>query len=120
AGPTTELIGRRRARVKVPGTRDPGGVRGLLREAVITRVDPTMGRSLASPGAGDDPAVILVGGVNGSGKTTTVGKIARVLVAEDKTVLRGAADSFRAAAAAQLAPWGDPVGVAPARQAEGA
>src|SRR5699024_3542110 len=105
--PTTELVDRLRERVKVLGTRDPEEVRGLLREELITLVDPTMARSLAATGAGDDPAVILVVGVNGSGKTTTVGKIARVLVAEDKTVLLGAADTFRAAAAEQLATWGD-------------
>ena len=118
--PTTELVDRLRERVKVLGTRDPEEVRGLLREELITLVDPTMDRSLASTGAGDDPAVILVVGVNGSGKTTTVGKIARVLVAEDKTVLLGAADTFRAAAAEQLATWGDRVGVETVRKEEGA
>jgi fused signal recognition particle receptor len=118
--PTTELVDRLRERVKVLGTRDPEEVRGLLREELITLVDPTMDRSLAATGAGDDPAVILVVGVNGSGKTTTVGKIARVLVAEDKTVLLGAADTFRAAAAEQLATWGDRVGVETVRKEEGA
>src|SRR5699024_8469397 len=62
--PTTELVDRLRERVKVLGTRDPEEVRGLLREELITLVDPTMDRSLASTGAGDDPAVILVVGVN--------------------------------------------------------
>ncbi|HJF76054.1 MAG TPA: signal recognition particle-docking protein FtsY [Brevibacterium linens] len=118
--PTTELVDRLRERVKVLGTRDPEEVRGLLREELITLVDPTMDRSLADTGKGDDPSVILVVGVNGAGKTTTVGKIARVLVAEDKTVLLGAADTFRAAAAEQLATWGERVGVETVRKEEGA
>ncbi|MBR7502533.1 AAA family ATPase, partial [Mycobacterium tuberculosis] len=67
-----------------------------------------------------DPAVMLVVGVNGAGKTTTVGKIARVLVAEDKSVLLGAADTFRAAAAEQLTTWGSRVGVETVRGEEGA
>ncbi|WP_181275845.1 signal recognition particle-docking protein FtsY [Brevibacterium oceani] len=118
--PTTELVDRLRERVKVLGARDPEEVRGLLREELITLVDPTMDRSLANQATGGDPAVILVVGVNGAGKTTTVGKIARVLVAEDKTVLLGAADTFRAAAAEQLATWGERVGVETVRKEEGA
>lgn len=118
--PTTELVDRLRERVKVLGTREPAQLRGLLREELITLVDPNMDRSLADTGANGDPAVILVVGVNGSGKTTTVGKITRVLVAEDKTVLLGAADTFRAAAAEQLATWGDRVGVDTVRRDEGA
>ena len=66
------------------------------------------------------PAVVLVVGVNGTGKTTTVGKLARVLVAEDKDVLLGAADTFRAAAADQLETWGSRVGVPTVRGSEGA
>ena len=66
------------------------------------------------------PAVVLVVGVNGTGKTTTVGKLARVLVAEDKDVLLGAADTFRAAAADQLETWGSRVGVPTVRGNEGA
>ena len=61
----------------------------------------------------------MVVGVNGTGKTTTVGKLARVLVAEDKDVLLGAADTFRAAAAEQLQTWGDRVGVPTVRGPEG-
>ncbi|MFE1084348.1 signal recognition particle-docking protein FtsY [Brevibacterium sediminis] len=118
--PTTELVDRLRERVKVLGTRDPEEVRGLLREELIKLVDPTMDRSLADTGKDGDPSVILVVGVNGAGKTTTVGKIARVLVAEDKSVLLGAADTFRAAAAEQLATWGERVGVETVRKEEGA
>ena len=70
-----------------------------------------MDRSIASSRVESRPAVILVVGVNGTGKTTTVGKLARVLVAEDKDVVLGAADTFRAAAADQLQTWGERVGV---------
>ncbi|WP_231441749.1 signal recognition particle-docking protein FtsY [Brevibacterium zhoupengii] len=118
--PTTELVDRLRERVKVLGTREPEEVRGLLREELIKLVDPTMDRELAVSGTGDDPAVMLVVGVNGAGKTTTVGKIARVLVAEDQSVLLGAADTFRAAAAEQLSTWGGRVGVETVRGEEGA
>ncbi|SED83746.1 signal recognition particle-docking protein FtsY [Ruania alba] len=116
SGPTDELITALRTRVKVLGTSDPDQVRGLLREELLTLVDPTMDRRLAvSPVTGDDgephPATILMVGVNGTGKTTTVGKLARLLVAEDRDVLLGAADTFRAAAAEQLSTWGERVGV---------
>ncbi|MFD3853905.1 MULTISPECIES: signal recognition particle-docking protein FtsY [unclassified Brevibacterium] len=118
--PTSELVDTLRERVKVLGTRDPDEVRGLLREELVRLVDPTMNRELATDGASGDPAVMLVVGVNGAGKTTTVGKIARVLVAEDKSVLLGAADTFRAAAAEQLTTWGSRVGVDTVRSDEGA
>ncbi|MCI4010653.1 signal recognition particle-docking protein FtsY [Brevibacterium sp. ZH18] len=118
--PTTELVDRLRERVKVLGTRDPEEVRALLREELISLVDPTMDRELATSHVSGEPAVMLVVGVNGAGKTTTVGKIARVLVAEDKTVLLGAADTFRAAASEQLATWGGRVGVETVRGEEGA
>ncbi|WP_309130971.1 signal recognition particle-docking protein FtsY [Brevibacterium sp.] len=118
--PTTELVDKLRDRVKVLGTRDPEVVRQLLREELINLVDPTMDRSLATSRTADEPAVMLVVGVNGAGKTTTVGKIARVLVAEGKTVLLGAADTFRAAAAEQLTTWGARVGVETVRSHEGA
>ena len=118
--PTTELVDRLRERVKVLGTREPEEVRGLLREELISIVDPTMDRELATANTDGDPAVMLVVGVNGAGKTTTVGKIARVLVAEDQSVLLGAADTFRAAAAEQLSTWGSRVGVETVRGDEGA
>ena len=110
--PATELVQRLRLRVAVLGVRDLAGVRELLREELKALVDPAPGldRSLAvnQPGR---PAVILVVGVNGTGKTTTVGKLARVLVAQDQDVVLGAADTFRAAAADQLQTWGERVGV---------
>ncbi|RBO87576.1 signal recognition particle-docking protein FtsY [Micrococcus sp. KT16] len=119
--PTLELVDRLKARVTVEGTRDPEQVRTLLREELVAMVDPSMDRRLAATRRGDRPAVTMVVGVNGVGKTTTVGKLARVLVAEDRTVVLGAADTFRAAAAEQLATWGARVGVETVRsEKEGA
>ena len=109
--PTMELVDALRERVKVEGSRDPEHVKAMLREELIKLVDPGMDRSLAVDRHSDRPAVVMVVGVNGVGKTTTVGKLARVLVAENKDVLLGAADTFRAAAAEQLATWGQRVGV---------
>lgn len=109
--PTMELVDALRERVRISGSRDPQEVHAMLREELIKLVDPSMDRSLAVERHADKPAVVMVVGVNGVGKTTTVGKLARVLVAEDKDVLLGAADTFRAAAAEQLATWGQRVGV---------
>lgn len=109
--PTMQLVDALRERVKVLGTRTPEHVKAMLREELIKLVDPSMDRSLNVQRHADRPAVMMVVGVNGVGKTTTVGKLARVLVAEDKDVLLGAADTFRAAAAEQLATWGQRVGV---------
>ncbi|MEP7036119.1 MAG: signal recognition particle-docking protein FtsY [Actinomycetota bacterium] len=108
---TMELIGSLRTRVTVEGTRDEETVRGWLREDLLRLVDPSLDRSIASSRVDGRPAVVMVVGVNGTGKTTTVGKLARVLVAEDKDVVLGAADTFRAAAADQLQTWGERVGV---------
>jgi fused signal recognition particle receptor len=108
---TTELVDNLRTRVAVEGSTDEATVRGWLREELLAVVDPTMDRSLAADRVDGRPACILVVGVNGTGKTTTVGKLARVLVAEDKDVVLGAADTFRAAAADQLETWGQRVGV---------
>ncbi|AZN29724.1 signal recognition particle-docking protein FtsY [Flaviflexus salsibiostraticola] len=111
-----ELMENLRTQTKVRGTTDPAVVREILREQLLALVDPSLDRTLdTTPGIGEDggqhPATVLVVGVNGTGKTTTIGKLARVLVAEDRTVLLGAADTFRAAAADQLATWGERVGV---------
>lgn len=108
---TTELVDSLRERVKIEGHRDADGVRAMLREELTKLIDPSMDRSLASERRADRPAVVMVVGVNGVGKTTTIGKMARVLVADDKDVLLGAADTFRAAAAEQLQTWGARVGV---------
>ncbi|MCW2810161.1 MAG: ftsY, partial [Friedmanniella sp.] len=118
-GPTTELVDQLRSRFRVEGVSDPAQARAVLREELVRLVDPTLDRTVHAERT-DRPGVVMVVGVNGTGKTTTVGKLARVLVAEDKDVLLGAADTFRAAAAEQLATWGDRVGVPTVRGAEGA
>ena len=120
-GPTQELVERLRTRVKVLGTRTPAEARELLREELLTLIGRDLDRSLrvARHPADGRPAVLLVVGVNGTGKTTTVGKLARVLVAEDKDVVLGAADTFRAAAADQLQTWAERVGVPTVRGPEG-
>ncbi|HSE54556.1 MAG TPA: signal recognition particle receptor subunit alpha, partial [Nocardioidaceae bacterium] len=117
-GPTQELVARLRTRMKVEG-KTSAGVEDILREELVTLVDPSMDRSLNVSRHGGLPGVALVVGVNGTGKTTTVGKLARVLVAEDKQVVLGAADTFRAAAAEQLTTWGERVGVPAVRGPEG-
>jgi len=116
AGPTTELLDALRTKVRVLGVREPAAVRDLLRSELVTLLDPTLDRTLRTePTTAEDgthlPAVTLVVGVNGTGKTTTVGKLARVLVADGRSVVLGAADTFRAAAADQLTTWGNRVGV---------
>ncbi len=119
-GPTTELTEALRKELSIDGVSDPGRAREVLRSELLRLVDPSMDRSLKLDSPEGQPAVVMVVGVNGTGKTTTVGKLARVLVAEDKTVLLGAADTFRAAAAEQLATWGERVGVETVRGDEGA
>jgi len=110
AGPATGLVERLRTEVKVAGTRDMSLVKALLRSDLLEQVNPDLDRSLHTAPHGDRPAVVLVVGVNGTGKTTTCGKLARVLIGDGQTVLLGAADTFRAAAADQLETWGSRVG----------
>ncbi|WP_029252540.1 signal recognition particle-docking protein FtsY [Paraoerskovia marina] len=116
AGATGEIVDGLRTRVRVEGVRDPAAVRAMLRSALLEIIDPELDRSLATQRVTREdgvtvPAVTLVVGVNGTGKTTTVGKLARVLVADGSSVVLGAADTFRAAAADQLETWGARVGV---------
>jgi fused signal recognition particle receptor len=117
--PTTEIVDRLRKRTQVLGTRSQGELRALLAEELVTALQPDLDRTLHSTPSGERPAVVLVVGVNGTGKTTTCGKLARVLVADGRTVLLGAADTFRAAAADQLATWGERVGAQTVRGPEG-
>ncbi len=119
-GPTTELTEALRRELSVDGVSDPAKAKQVLRAELLRLVDPSLDRSLNLEAAPGDPAVVMVVGVNGTGKTTTVGKLARVLVAEGRSVVLGAADTFRAAAAEQLGTWGERVGVATVRGAEGA
>lgn len=112
---TDELMEALRTRVKVENTSDPQVVRALLREELLKLVGPDMDRSVNLAVRDVDgvrvPAAILMVGVNGTGKTTTTGKMARIFRAEGHEVLLGAADTFRAAAAEQLETWGSRVGV---------
>ncbi|MEV0280613.1 signal recognition particle-docking protein FtsY [Streptomyces sp. NPDC050610] len=122
--PTQELVDRLRERVKVLGTRTPQELRSLLREELLTLVGTDLDRTVhtesgVSESGAEKPGVVMVVGVNGTGKTTTTGKLARVLVADGKSVVLGAADTFRAAAADQLQTWGERVGARTVRGPEG-
>jgi fused signal recognition particle receptor len=113
------VVSQLRSRLRVSGAPSADDLRSALHASLLALVDPTLDRRL-DVGGGDGPAVILVVGVNGSGKTTTVAKLARLFVAQDMDVLLGAADTFRAAAADQLVTWAGRVGVPVVRGAEGA
>ncbi len=117
---TRVIVERLRERARVLGTASAAGLRTMLAEELVAALEPGLDRSLKVTPHDGRPAVVLVVGVNGSGKTTTCGKIARVLVADGHTVLLGAADTFRAAAADQLATWASRVGAMLVRGAEGA
>ncbi|MEV1049398.1 signal recognition particle-docking protein FtsY [Streptomyces sp. NPDC049916] len=117
--PTQELVERLRERVRVLGTRTPEDLRALLREELITLLGPDLDREVRTEGGAETPGVVMVVGVNGTGKTTTTGKLARVLVADGRSVVLGAADTFRAAAADQLQTWGERVGARTVRGPEG-
>ncbi|WP_329001445.1 signal recognition particle-docking protein FtsY [Kribbella sp. NBC_00709] len=116
--PTQELVEKLRTRMRVEGV-GAAQAREILREELVQLVDPSMDRSLKASRKDGRPAVMLMVGVNGTGKTTTVGRLARVLIAEDKRVVLGAADTFRAAAADQLQTWGERVGARTVRGPEG-
>ncbi|MEV4643909.1 signal recognition particle-docking protein FtsY [Saccharopolyspora sp. NPDC049357] len=125
AATTTEITERLRAEIASRAVRSPEEARTVLREVLVDALGTDMERSVRAlphgdPADGGKPAVLLVVGVNGTGKTTTTGKLARVLVADGRTVLLGAADTFRAAAVEQLATWGERVGAEVVRGNEGA
>ncbi|MBT2491062.1 signal recognition particle-docking protein FtsY [Streptomyces sp. ISL-96] len=117
--PTQELVERLRERVRVLGTRTPDELRALLREELLNLLGTDMDRAVKTESATDVPGIVMVVGVNGTGKTTTTGKLARVLVADGRSVVLGAADTFRAAATDQLQTWGDRVGARTVRGPEG-
>ncbi|EGG47845.1 MULTISPECIES: signal recognition particle-docking protein FtsY [Streptomyces] len=117
--PTQELVERLRERVRVLGTRTPQELRTLLREELLTILVPEFDRTVKTDSNLDTPGIVMVVGVNGTGKTTTTGKLARVLVADGRSVVLGAADTFRAAAADQLQTWGERVGARTVRGPEG-
>ena len=115
---TQELMAELKIRIAATGDTSPGFMQQALKDSLIDLIDPLMDRKLAGP-TDARPTVILVVGVNGTGKTTTVGKLSRVLIADGHTVVLGAADTFRAAAADQLQTWGDRIGAAVVRGPEG-
>src|SRR5947207_2826312 len=117
---TRAIVDRLRERAKVMGTDSVAGLRQMLTDELVDALDPDLDRTVAATPHDGRPAVVLVVGVNGSGKTTTCGKIARVLIADGHTVVLGAADTFRAAAADQLATWAGRVGAEVVRGPEGA
>jgi fused signal recognition particle receptor len=117
---TNELVTVLRKEVAGQAVRTPGEARELLRKVLTEALSPELDRAVRALPHDGRPAVLLVAGVNGTGKTTTTGKLARVLVAQGRTVVLGAADTFRAAAAEQLVTWGERSGATVVRGAEGA
>ncbi|MFD7656555.1 signal recognition particle-docking protein FtsY [Actinosynnema sp. NPDC059797] len=117
---TDEVVAALRGQIAARGVRTSDDARAMLRDVLVGVLHPEMDRAVNALPHSGKPAVVLVVGVNGVGKTTTTGKLARVLVADGRTVLLGAADTFRAAAADQLETWGSRVGASTVRGAEGA
>lgn len=115
-----QIVENLRTRVKVLGTRGTEEVRGLLREELLAQITTEADRAVRTGPHGGRPGVVMVVGVNGTGKTTTTGKLARVLVGDGRSVVLGAADTFRAAATEQLETWGSRVGAPVVRKEEGA
>ncbi|AQT80825.1 signal recognition particle-docking protein FtsY [Mycolicibacterium litorale] len=117
---TASVIEQLRSRLASSTVRSEADARAILRDVLIGELNPRLDRSIRALPHADKPSVLLVVGVNGTGKTTTVGKLARVLVADGRRVVLGAADTFRAAAADQLQSWASRVGAEVIRGAEGA
>ncbi|KUI40000.1 hypothetical protein AU198_08615 [Mycobacterium sp. GA-1199] len=117
---TESVVAALRSRMASSRVRNEADARGVLRDVLIEALQPDLDRSIRALPHADKPSVLLVVGVNGTGKTTTVGKLARVLVADGRRVVLGAADTFRAAAADQLQSWASRVGAHVVRGAEGA
>ncbi|OBH60628.1 signal recognition particle-docking protein FtsY [Mycobacterium sp. E2479] len=114
------VISQLRSRLASSDVRTEADAKAVLRDVLIKELQPDMDRSIRALPHDDHPSVLLIVGVNGTGKTTTVGKLARVLVADGRRVVLGAADTFRAAAADQLQTWASRVGAEVVRGAEGA
>jgi fused signal recognition particle receptor len=108
--PARQIVEELRTQVRVGGLRDGQEVRALLKQDLVGQIGIDADRSLNISGHGNRPSVVLVVGVNGTGKTTVCGKLARAIIGEGRPVLLGAADTFRAAAADQLQTWGQRVG----------
>ncbi len=109
---SAQLVDDLKTDARITGKADPAEVRATLKDKLLDLVGRDTDRRLnvEKPGA-NNPGVIIMVGVNGTGKTTTAGKLARLFVSEDKQVIMGAADTFRAAAADQLETWGTRVNV---------
>jgi fused signal recognition particle receptor len=117
---TQSVVAALRSEMASNNVRTEADARTVLRSVLISALQPGLDRSIKALPHNDKPSVLLVVGVNGTGKTTTVGKLARVLVADGRRVVLGAADTFRAAAADQLQSWGSRVGAEVVRGLEGA
>jgi fused signal recognition particle receptor len=117
---TQSVVAALRSEMASNNVRTEADARAVLRSVLISALQPDLDRSIKALPHDDKPSVLLVVGVNGTGKTTTVGKLARVLVADGRRVVLGAADTFRAAAADQLQSWGSRVGAEVVRGPEGA
>jgi fused signal recognition particle receptor len=117
---TESVVSALRSRMAGSNVRTETDARAILREVLISELRPDLDRSIKALPHDDKPSVLLVVGVTGTGKTTTVGKLARVLVADGRRVVLGAADTFRAAAADQLQTWASRVGAQVVRGTEGA
>jgi fused signal recognition particle receptor len=117
---TESIVTALRSRMSSSRVRTEIDARAVLREVLIEELRPDLDRSIKALPHDNKPSVLLVVGVNGTGKTTTVGKLARVLVADGRRVVLGAADTFRAAAAHQLQTWASKVGAQVVSGAEGA
>ncbi|MDO3636902.1 signal recognition particle-docking protein FtsY [Mycolicibacterium arseniciresistens] len=117
---TESVVAALRTRMAAANVRSEADARAVLRDVLITELQPGLDRSIRALPHADKPSVLLVVGVNGTGKTTTVGKLARVLVADGRRVVLGAADTFRAAAADQLQTWASRVGADVVRGPENA
>ena len=117
---TESVVSSLRSRMASSRVRTEIDARAVLREVLIEELRPDLDRSIKALPHNNKPSVLLVVGVNGTGKTTTVGKLARVLVADGRRVVLGAADTFRAAAAHQLQTWASKVGAQVVSGPEGA
>jgi fused signal recognition particle receptor len=117
---TESVVTALRAKMAAASVRTEADAKAVLREVLISELRPDLDRAIRALPHADKPSVLLVVGVNGTGKTTTVGKLARVLVADGRRVVLGAADTFRAAAADQLQSWASRVGAEVVRGPEGA
>jgi fused signal recognition particle receptor len=114
------VVSQLRSRLASGNVRNEADAKAVLRDVLIKELQPAMDRSIRALPHADHPSVLLIVGVNGTGKTTTVGKLARLLVADGRRVVLGAADTFRAAAADQLQTWAARVGAEVVRGNEGA